>query len=424
MGIHLRLPAKQQSSLYQGKGARAPKGGGKGALRPGFSLLSVQRDGVHFSTASLGAAAGRVAAAEASYGEAQAEAAGRVLAVASTYAPALEALAGDVAALDALRSFATAALEAPAEYCVPVLLDGPGALRLEGLRHATVERAQARAFVPNSLALGCGGAGAAGGPGSEGGGDAATLAVVTGPNMGGKSTFSRSVALAAVMCQAGSLVPARSATMPAFDGVFARVGAADAQLRGVSSFMAEMLETGTLLRAATARSLVVIDELGRGTSTYDGFGLAASVAAHLVRRTRCTALFATHFHELAGMVDGSWGAGEGAVVAETAATLRGGARNLHATADATGDDVVMLYRVVPGASRRSFGLHVARMAAFPRAVVERAGEVLGRLVAGDRPPKRGRAERGSDDDGGNGDADGDDEGGGEGEGEAKRAVLA
>lgn len=381
IGIHLRIPVKQQGMLY----AKTSKPRSGKVLLPGFSLLSVQRDGVHFTTATLRSAAAAAAAAEDEYATAQQEVERRVVGVACSYAPALERLASRLGVADALYGFAVAAAEAPATYCVPVVLDEDCShreLRLTDLRHAAVEAVPDRQFVPNDVALGAAADGER------------RLAIVTGPNMGGKSTFTRSVAVAALLCQAGCLVPATAAVLPVFDSIFARVGVSDLQVRGVSGFMAEMLETASVLRAATSRSLVVVDELGRGTSSYDGFGLAAAVAWHLSECIGCISLFATHFHEVCSLLDDVRAAPAGEAVALQPTSVAASACQnddaplpvlthavcLHASAVSSAAGVTMLYRILPGVSKRSFGISVAELAGFPEAVTSRASEVLQSLV--------------------------------------------
>merc|ERR1711959_128621 len=157
---------------------------------------------------------------------------------------------------------------------------------IKGATHVLVVANSEKSFVANDLDMEK---------------DASRLHIITGPNMGGKSTYIRSVALIALLNQIGSFVPCHSATLPIFDSVMCRVGASDMQLRGISTFMAEMLEAASILNTATERSLVIVDELGRGTSTSDGFGIAWAIARHLAETTRCFSLFATHFHELAGL---------------------------------------------------------------------------------------------------------------------------
>jgi len=184
------------------------------------------------------------------------------------------------------------------------------------------------------------------------------------PNMGGKSTYLRQVALIGIMAQAGSFVPARDAKLAILDRVFARVGASDNIARGQSTFMVEMQETANILHSATSRSLVILDEIGRGTSTFDGLSIAWAVAEHLATnaRARPKALFATHYHELTELAD----------------TLPG-VVNAHVAAREWHDDIVFLRKVVPGRSDRSYGIQVARLAGLPPAVIVRARSILDAL---------------------------------------------
>ena len=177
--------------------------------------------------------------------------------------------------------------------------------------------------------------------------------------MGGKSTYLRQAALIAILAQMGSFVPAESALLPIVDRVFTRIGASDNLARGRSTFMVEMTETAVILNTATPRSLIVLDEIGRGTATYDGLALAWAVIEHIHAHIRAKTLFATHYHELtelAGQLDG--------------------VRNLHVSVKEAGDQIMFLRRVEPGAADRSYGIEVARLAALPMSVIERAREVL------------------------------------------------
>jgi DNA mismatch repair protein MutS len=232
------------------------------------------------------------------------------------------------------------------------------------VRHPVVERHSRDPFVPNDVTL-----------------DAARqqLVVLTGPNMGGKSTYLRQTALLGILAQAGSFVPARSAKLPVVDRVFARVGASDNIARGQSTFMVEMQETAHILHAATSRSLVILDEIGRGTATFDGLSLAWAVAEHLATnpKARPKTLFATHYHELTDLADGLPG-----VV------------NFHVIVREWHDEIIFLRKVVPGRSDRSYGIQVARLAGLPPAVVDRAREILiglerDELTRGGRPSLSG-----------------------------------
>jgi len=190
------------------------------------------------------------------------------------------------------------------------------------------------------------------------------LWLITGPNMAGKSTFIRQVALLTLMAHIGSFVPAEKAIVGITDRIFTRVGASDELSRGLSTFMVEMTEAANILNNATARSLVILDEIGRGTSTYDGVSLAWAIAEHLHDKLQCRGLFATHYHELAQL-------------AETLPELR----NFNVAVSDTDGEIVFLHRIEPGSANRSYGIHVARLAGVPESILQRAAGVLGSLEA-------------------------------------------
>jgi DNA mismatch repair protein MutS len=185
------------------------------------------------------------------------------------------------------------------------------------------------------------------------------IAVITGPNMGGKSTYLRQAAIIAILAQAGSWVPAESALLPIVDRVFTRIGASDNLARGRSTFMVEMTETAVILNTATARSLIVLDEIGRGTATFDGLALAWAVIEYIHQRTRAKTLFATHYHELTELAD-----------------RLSGVKNFHVSVKENAGGIVFLRRVEPGPTDKSYGIEVAKLAGLPMAVIDRAREVL------------------------------------------------
>ena len=258
----------------------------------------------------------------------------------------LQDTARAAATLDVLAALAEAA--AQHNYVKPNVHDGDELTILDG-RHPVVERYSPDPFVPNDTQLD---------------GKDRQLVILTGPNMGGKSTYLRQVALIGIMAQAGSFVPARDAKLAILDRVFARVGASDNIARGQSTFMVEMQETANILHSATSRSLVILDEIGRGTSTFDGLSIAWAVAEHLATNTRARpkSLFATHYHELTELAD----------------TLPG-VVNAHVAAREWHDDIVFLRKVVAGRSDRSYGIQVARLAGMPPAVIGRARSILDAL---------------------------------------------
>jgi DNA mismatch repair protein MutS len=189
-----------------------------------------------------------------------------------------------------------------------------------------------------------------------------SLLLITGPNMAGKSTYIRQVALIVLMAQIGSYVPAKSAAIGVADRLFARIGASDELHGGQSTFMVEMTETANILNNATERSLVILDEIGRGTSTLDGLSLAWAISEHIAATVRPRTLFATHYHELTDL-----------------ARQFKGVRNLNVSVREWQDQVIFLHRIVEGGTDRSYGIHVARLAGVPRAVLTRAKELLGQL---------------------------------------------
>ena len=279
-------------------------------------------------------------------------------------APRIQSCARAIATLDVLAALAeTAAVN---NYTKPHVHDGDE-MAVTDSRHPVVEQRTAAAgepFVPNDVVLN---------------GSACQLVVLTGPNMGGKSTYLRQTALLCVMAQIGSFVPAREAKIALVDRIFARVGASDNIARGHSTFMVEMQETANILHTATSRSLVVLDEIGRGTATFDGLSLAWAVAEHLATdpKLRPKTLFATHYHELTDLADATPG-----VV------------NFHVAAREWKDDIVFLRKIVPGRSDRSYGIQVARLAGLPQPVVDRAREILAalerdELTRGGRPSVSG-----------------------------------
>jgi DNA mismatch repair protein MutS len=264
----------------------------------------------------------------------------------------IRALAARVAELDVHAALAEVAHRHG--YVRPAV-DESCRIALEEARHPIVERlAAAGGFVPNDVTVD------AEGP---------RTMIITGPNMAGKSTVMRQVAVATILAQMGAFVPATRAQVGVADRVFTRVGASDDLSRGQSTFMVEMRETATILREATRRSLVVLDEIGRGTSTYDGLAIAWAVAEHLHDAVGCRTLFATHYHELCELAEG-----------------RPGVVNFNVAAKEYGDDVVFLHRLVPGSANRSYGVLVARLAGVPALVLARARAILKGLEAGDVLP--------------------------------------
>ncbi|MEZ5828359.1 MAG: DNA mismatch repair protein MutS [Hyphomicrobiales bacterium] len=272
------------------------------------------------------------------------------------------ALASASAGLAELDHYAALAELAVEQSYVRPKVDGSLAFAVEEGRHPMVEqtlaRAQGAGFIGNDCRLG------------DESDEHTRILVVTGPNMAGKSTFLRQNALIVVLAQAGSFVPAKAAHIGVVDRLFSRVGAADDLARGRSTFMVEMVETAAILNQATDRSFVVLDEIGRGTATFDGLSIAWAALEYLHEVNRSRVLFATHYHELTALAD-----------------KLAHAANATVEVKEWRDEIVFLYRVVPGAADRSYGIHVAKLAGLPGPVLARAGEVLHQLEKADGRPK-------------------------------------
>jgi DNA mismatch repair protein MutS len=262
----------------------------------------------------------------------------------AAHAMRLRLTASAIAQLDVLTSFAKLAAERG--YCRPEF-NATGELLIVDGRHPVIEellRQRGERFVPNDLYLES---------------QRQQLLLITGPNMGGKSTYLRQAALIVLMAQMGCFVPARQAKLPITDRIFTRIGASDNLARGRSTFLVEMSEVAAILHHATPASLVLLDEVGRGTSTFDGLSIAWAVVEHLQQHTGARTLFATHYHELTELAD-----------------LLSAVKNVHVSVKETPNEIVFLRRVEPGSADKSYGIEVARLAGLPRSVIARAREVL------------------------------------------------
>ena len=259
----------------------------------------------------------------------------------------LQEVAGAVAELDVLVSLAQVAVEN--NYTRPEITEDHRLYIVDG-RHPVLEKTLGRGkFVPNSIDID---------------GEVNRVMVITGPNMAGKSTYIRQVALLVLMAQMGSFIPAREARMGVVDRIFTRVGASDELSRGQSTFMVEMQESANILNNATGRSLIILDEVGRGTSTFDGLSIAWALTEYIYKHLEARTLFATHYHELTEL-----------------ALLFPGIRNYNVAVREWGEEVVFLRKIVEGGTDKSYGIHVARLAGVPKEVITRAKEILEELEA-------------------------------------------
>jgi DNA mismatch repair protein MutS len=343
LGYFIETPTSQGDALMRGENATL------------FIHRQTIASAVRFTTGALADLDARIARAGEEAIARELELFASLCARVTERARAIGAAASAAAAIDVAQSFATRAREE--DYVRPIV-DDSRSFEIEGGRHPVVERALAKTggarFIANDCTL------------AENG--EPVLSLMTGPNMAGKSTYLRQNALMAILAQAGGFAPAKAARIGVADRVFSRVGASDDLARGRSTFMVEMVETAAILNQATERSLVILDEVGRGTSTFDGMAIAWAAAERLHDKIRCRALFATHFHELTALAD---------------ALPR--LRNISMRVSEYKGDVVFLHEVARGPADRSYGVAVARLAGLPDAVVRRAAEILKLLE------KKGRA---------------------------------
>ncbi len=268
----------------------------------------------------------------------------QIRANAAQYINRLQNLADTIAQCDCLSALAY--LAGRRNYIRPKLTTGGELIINEG-KHPVLAETLGAEFVPNDIALG------------ENAGD---CLIITGPNMSGKSTYIRQAALLVIMAQAGSFIPAKDARLGLVDRIFTRVGASDELVRGQSTFMVEMTETANIINNATVKSLVILDEVGRGTSTYDGLALAWAITEHIANKLKCRTLFATHYHELTELAE-----------------LFTNIKNCNVAVREWADEVVFLHKILPGGTDKSYGIHVAKLAGVPKSILERSKEILKEL---------------------------------------------
>ncbi|XP_068633954.1 DNA mismatch repair protein Msh2 [Battus philenor] len=313
-----------------------------------YTIIDTVKGGVRFKTSTLESITDDYLQTKKSYENEQNKVVTEIINIATGYSECLFGLSHILSRLDVLVSFAVAASTAPYPYCRPIITESLDEFILKDVRHPCLEVQEGVSYIPNDVEFKRG---------------SCVMHIVTGANMGGKSTWMRSCGVAAVMAHAGCPVPATEARLPRLRAVRARIGASDREQCAQSTFMLEMLESAAILRTATPDSLVLIDELGRGTSTYEGCGIAWAIAEKLAVESKCFCLFATHYHELTRLPS----LHPGLIV------------NSHAEASVVDDQLVLLHKIAPGPATHSLGLHVAKLADLPDSIIKYAEEKQAQL---------------------------------------------
>lgn len=330
IGYHFRITLKEETSLRKNSN---------------YKIIDTARGGVRFGSEKLTELNAKYSAVKEEYEEQQKDIVQEIVGVAGGYMGPLTNLNHNLAQLDCLISFAEVAGTSPGEYVRPKMFpDDQRILDIKMLRHPCLEFQEEISYIPNDVHLKQ---------------DNTLMYVLFGPNMGGKSSYVRSVGVAVLLAHIGAFVPAKEAQISVVDSILGRIGADDNIMKGLSTFMVEMVEVSAIIRTATEKSLVIIDELGRGTSTFEGCGIAWSIAEYLAETTKCLTLFATHFHEIAEL-------------AETSPMVK----NYHMAAIAEDDKLTLLYQVRPGVIDNSFGIQVAEIANIPDQVLSDARKFL------------------------------------------------
>lgn len=342
LGFHFRATRKEDQTLRKSKT---------------FQIIDTARGGIRFSMDALKDLNGEYSVLKENYEEQQKEIVKEIVRVSSGYSSPLLNLNFAIALLDVFVSLAQVATSSPAEYVRPKMYpQNERVLSLKELRHPCLECQDDITFIANDVDL----------QGGE-----TNMCIITGANISGKSTYIRSVGVAVLIAHIGSFVPCQEANISVCDSILARVGANDNIQKGLSTFMVEMVETSSILQTATKNSLVIIDELGRGTSTFEGLGLAWSIAEYLAKDIKCFTLFATHFHEITALAD-------------TEKT----AKNYHLAAITDDGQLTLLFKVKPGPIDKSFGIQVAEIAQLPKSVLNDAKTYLSEIEEEQRKNKK------------------------------------